>query len=262
MDRQSRKAYLYIFNNKKSLPARISDGVSAAVITYIVISLVLLEIRVPRAANVVCSLLLSAAVVTGYRLLRDLRFERFVKRQREETKKNICKDKLLLCSENDFYKAACDCAGKCGNVYAYQHKMPMDADALLCIYRKATAAGEKSFSLVSLYGFDDEARAQIKKLDAQITLYDGDDMLKAAVIDECTDDDADAAFAAAANEQKKPRLKERFGKGSAKAYLFCGIMLFVMSLFVRFTLYFRLVGTICLWMAVFRKASGNGSLLK
>ena len=78
MDKTSKKAYLYIFNNKKSMPARISDGVSAAVITYIVISLVLLEIRVPRAANVVCSLLLSAAVVTGYRLLRDLRFERFV----------------------------------------------------------------------------------------------------------------------------------------------------------------------------------------
>ena len=131
--------------------------------------------------------------------------------------------------------------------------MPMDADALLFIYRKATAAGEKSFSLVSLYGFDDEARAQIKKLDAQITLYDGDDMLKAVGLTECSDDEADAAFAAAVNEQKKPRLKERFGKGSAKAYLFCGIMLFVMSLFVRFTLYFRFVGVICIWTSFFNK---------
>ena len=259
MNKATQFCYIRAFEKGKSIPAFILDIILGIPLLYIAVNLILRELGAVKAAAAIISVCAVLVLIVLYILIFQVRLERFIKREREKITDEMCARKALLMPEADFFELAKKVAvskGKdCSFVCAFQTACETDADSIIKAYRQAKAQGMDSVFIVSLSPLSEDAEKTVEYID-DIRIDTADQKDITAILregEEFTDEKADAEFVKRFN--KKRPSKNFFRRLTAEKrilpYLICGILFFVLSLVLKYSLYYRLLGAFCIWICLF-----------
>lgn len=248
MDKSTKRLYLRKMR-KQTLFAHIVNLVLSAAVTFIVSELLLRSFGFGNVPAFVCAVCGVIIFLVSAKLLNDIRLSRFIKKERKRIKEEEKKLRILLCSEAEFREKAEKIAEQCKRVFVHQSTEPVSCDFLLECYRSAKQDSCSEFLIASITDLDSDAKVLTEKLsDVRISVC-FDELLKST--ESISDDKADELFAIQNRAERVPLLKRIKTCKAPSPYLVCGLFLLCLSPFIRYGLYFRLVGGLCMWIAAF-----------
>ncbi|MDO4564874.1 MAG: hypothetical protein Q4C04_04600 [Clostridia bacterium] len=217
----------------KNAFSRIADAVFFRAFIFCAIFLMLPagELRLPLA------LLLLTAACIALKILADFRLARFRTREREEIEKKLKRQRLLLMPEDEL-------RAELGMDFAIiRRSKEVGIDELLPIIR-----GDYKICC-SVSPFSKEAQDFCAAVKPELELRD----MLSVFSPEITREDMEAYIRAqVALGAKRIRFKGfRLERVAASKYLVLGFMLLLLSFFVRYTIYYRLLATLSFVLPLF-----------
>ena len=214
-------------------------------------------------ANHVMAFLMSLVAIVfacvAIELVKSIRMDRFIEKERGQIAKEACKKKLLSMPREEqlqrLRRYAKENPGRFGEaeiIFTLRRVSPVTEDDILSA---ATAARKRSAARVTILhtgAISESAQAlaadypgiHISFLALEDILSAGD---KQALLP--TDAEIDAMILArleAEREKRKSALSRPFERGRTGRYLLCALGLFAASFFVRYPLYYRLMAAACI----------------
>ncbi len=190
-------------------------------------------------------------------LVRSIRFDGFIKKERLRIYEKLYTERLVILDKQSFSRIVKE--------YIAKNSLPLEG-ALICvsqcaaklsdelmlrILRKARRERANKLIIFCISGASDEAKAlpERYKFSAQ---YIGAKALKPFAHEITpTDDDIDCAILESEKaEKKKKAVSSPLNPIKAKRYWFVAFALFAASFFVRYALYYRILGGACLCFAM------------
>lgn len=194
------------------------------------------------------------------KIWRDLKFEKFVVRERKNLAREEARSRLATMREDELSRAVCrilkeDGTINRGYVEVIQRISPVDADDIASVYRAARREGENFASVFSTSGITKDAHELAEKLDGmEFRLYDESDLSeRGGVADDVTDDEIDAAIVRKYTARESPVKKLKtsvFASSRVKPYVILGVVLLILSFIANGGMYYRIIASACLSFAV------------
>lgn len=271
-DKSIEKLYRRRYIKNRSFFMYITDLLLALPLIYIISGLILREFGFSRGAAYIIAIQVTLIAVVLYFLISRIRFDRFIKSERKRICRELCMAEGLLMPEAEFMSLAkklaenSHCESSC--IFAFQNVRPLDAEQILSCYRKAKASKHKpaykSVFIAALYPPSDDAMTYISYVeDMEIKIADCNDLsalLKTRI--DATDDALDEKFAEEYRRvyAKPPFFKRILKQHRISPYLICGTCLYILSFFLKYSLYYRLLGAFCMSVCIFLAFVKNGGI--
>jgi len=205
-------------------------------------------------------------------LYKSIKLEKFIKNERVHIKAQLFHEKLLIMSKDDFLdvirgylKAHPDkFSGNC-LIYTSQSATPVSTDTVLAAYRLALRRGLNSAAIFSASSVSDEARSIAERYtDVKLEFASPDAITKHCkeigilATDEMVDDTI-LALISAESEARRKKFRQPFAPTKTHRYILVAVGLFIMSFFVNYALYYRLLSAACLSFGAFAWWLSNAS---
>lgn len=205
------------------------------------------------------TVLLLSGIALGILMLvlrmgRQIRFERFTKKETARIRRILLTDKLLLADQPtliSFVSGRCP-LGETPIVLA--QAQDTSADSLLKALR--TYKGSGHLHVFTCVGYDRSARAFAGRMWEHMTLHEPEELLRAARLAGMEPDNGqvEAWIVQQQRNLRKKRQSTRikaspFAAGGAKKYVMTGLVLMGLSFFTRYTLYYRMLAGLCMSIA-------------
>jgi len=240
----------------RSAAARIVDGVAIRLL-FAALSFLWFRSQVPNTAVVwvltgVTALLFCIAAGLWSRL----RFDGFVEREQERLREEVALERLLLEPREKFARMVGDLAwalpeAKDAYLAILQQAEPLTRDGVLRAYHAARARGARRMLLCCAGPCTEEATGLSKRLPIPAELFDRKRLARALLesgvltIPDETIGERIKSMAEAEKDRRKAVQGEAFRAGSAGRYLLLSGILFGLSFFGSYALYYRLLSALC-----------------
>lgn len=191
------------------------------------------------------SLIALAAAMIGMRIVRETRYARFLSRERARIRRAIFLERLIFMPEDELLSLVEPLSGG-RPVVVLRHAEAAGPDALY----PALRLYEDPFALFSTGGYADGARAFQRRCRPDVVLLEPDAVAAAAEKSPAypTDEDVSERIRAereAQRQQRRGRVSRAFARGTAKKYALCACVLFAASFFSGYTIYYRVLASLC-----------------
>lgn len=238
-------AYKRAYAGNKTVFARTADALFGAVIFNAAVYFILREIGASRAAAYISSLLITAFGICAFALYRERRFGKYLQRERTAIKKQMTARRAMLMSDDELVSCFGEKLTKYGSTVILRSFDPVSADAAAAAYRQAREEKVPSLCLITISGISDDAKKLLDSIDDMetevMTVIDEEGTVSAV-----TDDEADEEYIMRLRSQREARKKS--AGTPLHGYLICGLVLMGLSLVLRYSLYYRIMGAFCLWL--------------
>jgi len=247
------------FGGGRSLFARALDYFAIRAVLLIAAFLYFRALVESERIAAALSLIALAAAMVGMRIVREARYARFLLRERASIRRAIFLERLIFMPEDELLSLV----------------EPLSSGRPVVVLRHAEAAGpdalypalrlyEGPFALFATGGYADGARAFQRRCRPDVVLLEPDAVAAAAENSKAypTDEDVSERIRAereSQREQRRGRVSRAFARGTAKKYALCACVLFAASFFSGYTIYYRVLASLCaLFSALaFFASSGN-----
>lgn len=251
MDRQTLRCYKRSMRKNKSVFFTVADCVTWAIIIYVMASLFFREIGFVRhtaAYLAVCACMLYFVL---YMLIDRIRFEKFLKKERRRLLREDIQRTFLLMSDDEFSAKVASFADDDSHMIALHNSKETDADCILKAYREAKCMGKNSVTVVSLSPLTKDACDMARNIaDAEIKIVSQDEIIAVGVDEKKhTDEYADRLFLREYETLHPKKTLKSFLQNRRGAYPLCGVILLILSFFLKYSLYYRLLAGFCFSMA-------------
>lgn len=214
--------------------------------------------------NEMLMILLTAATIllffVALRIWRDIRFDRYVRREEEHLKDDVLRERLLMLPAVDFHglcKRAAEHIPGFEEAYlvTFQRMAPLTEDDILAAFHAAQAEGYSQMAIFSLSEPSEAAAALLKRIPARTECLPPAMLSQMAQqMDGFTVSDADVArhirSALAVRKERRARAQaEPFAAGRAGKYLLCAGVLTLASFITGYALYYRLLAGLCVLLS-------------
>lgn len=247
------------FHKGKSIFARIVDFIFVRFIACAVLFLWFSSLI----SNTVLIAVLTAVSLGVFcvfaALLTSILFTRAIKKERLRIAEKLYSERLAILDKNGFTKIV---------EYCIQHNPSKYKDSLLCvsqckgklseelmlrICRKARSLKMQKVTIFCISGATDEAAAMCEQYKIEVKTVCAKALMPFAKNILPSDDEIDAAiteYEQAYREKRKKLAASPLAPIKAKRYWLMALILFIASFFVRYALYYRILGGACLCFAV------------
>lgn len=247
------------FYHGRSFIARAVDFLALRVITLAACYLWFTTLIDNTVMAAVLSVTALMTISVAVELVKSLRLDRFIQRERKRIAERLFRERLLILPKEGFLAVvkaflegqrgqfADDCL-----VYTVQSASPVSADTVLRAHRAAQRRGLTAAVIFSAAPVSPEASALARRYDGvAVSFITPDDLIASgSAVDFLPDDKAvDEAILSAARAEKarrKSAASAPFAEGRMRRYILVALALFALSFFVKYTLYYRLLSAACL----------------
>lgn len=212
----------------------------------------------PSGLSVALSVIVTLMCCVAIELIKSIRLDRFIKKERVRLKREHALQTLLVLDRGEFSRIARFCFERTegeGLLFAVQKAAPLDPDDVLRAYRMAKQKQAEAIHVFYATSATDSAvRMAGRFSDVDISLHGPDDILEYAdelglYLDAET---LEASLIDGIVEEKRNRRKKKmvvFTSARARNYLLIALGLIALSFTTRFALYYRLMAGICITFA-------------
>lgn len=228
--------------------ARAVDYVALRLLLFIAAYLLYL----PRFSNRATVFLLSAITLgiamLVLHLIHAVRYERFCEKEWERVRKQLLCDMLMLMPMQRAIPLVSALCPQNATPVVLQRALPVDANALLAIVRTHANCGE--LHVFSCTEYDETAKAFAARTNGMLTLHSSA-VLHVAAAEAGVQPDDEAVYNAIRSQIAYGRNRGR-GVGfqllavGARKYFYIAMLLFALSFFVDYALYYRLLSGACM----------------
>lgn len=247
------------FYHGRSFIARAVDFLALRVITLAACYLWFTTLIDNTVMAAVLSVTALMTISVAVELVKSLRLDRFIQRERKRIAERLFRERLLILPKEGFLAVvkaflegrrgqfADDCL-----VYTVQSASPVSADTVLRAHRAAQRRGLTAAVIFSAAPVSPEAAALARRYDGvTVSFITPDDLIASgSAVDFLPDDKAvDEVILSAARTEKarrKSAASAPFAEGRMRRYILVALALFALSFFVKYTLYYRLLSAACL----------------
>ncbi|HWQ57977.1 MAG TPA: hypothetical protein VN540_03080 [Clostridia bacterium] len=208
---------------------------------------------------IVLSLTATLTASVAAELIKSIRLERFIARERKALASKLFRERLVQLTQGEFYELV--------RGYVIEHKADFDPECLVCTVQSAAPVSEddvlracrmaksRGTSLVSIFtcsSVSREASALAARIEGmEVGFVTADELTAHGEANRLLpgDEAVDAAVLAEAErerERRKKSVSKPFERWRMRRYIFVAIGLFALSFFVEQALYFRLLSAACL----------------
>ena len=207
------------------------------------------------------ALVALAAAMVFMRIVREARYARFLSRERARIRRAIFFEKLIFMPEAELLSLVGPLAGG-RPVVVLRHAEQAGPDALY----PALRLYEGPFTLFATGGYANGARAFQRRCRPDVTMLEPDTVAAAAEKSQAYPTDGDVSERIrqereTLREQRRGRVSRAFARGTAKKYALCACVLFAASFFSGYTIYYRVLASLCALFSglAFFASSGNAA---
>lgn len=220
---------------------------------------------ITESAGLAISLAVIAVTVVcvALELYQSFRFDMFVASEKRRMAERYVLEELMLMSPAEL-AALAKSKAEDRYVAVRQSVKPLDADALLGVYREAREAGAERCVLVATAKLTAEAETFAERLpDAPISVMDAGELLKLAEAAGVFPDDGAINGLILKEYRKQKELRKKtvrapFSRERTRRYLIFGALLIAASFIANYALYYRLLGSVCLTFAAISRFADRG----
>lgn len=201
----------------------------------------------------------AVLIIIAYRIISSMRFERFIVHERERIRKELVLSRLSILPETDYAKVVESIIKveridkRFCMVLSYQNIEEICADEIAKAYRSAVSNGYEKVYVISCSRLSAKAQ-DFLSANKQIAfiIYTQEKLYEYTKrLFPITDDEIDSVIIereSKKREQRRSKYKDSFAKSRLTPYFLLGGFLLLASLFVRFSLYYRLLAGLCFGM--------------
>ncbi|MBQ9949527.1 MAG: hypothetical protein IJO93_02270 [Clostridia bacterium] len=258
MDRQTLRCYKRAMRKNKNVFFTVADCVTWAILVYVIASLIFREIGFVRHTAAYLAFCACMLYLVLYMLAGRIRLEKFMKKERRRILHDDVRRTFLLMSDDEFEAKVASLAHDDSHLIALHNSKETDADCILKAYREAKGMGKNSVTLVSLSPLTKDACDMAENIaDAKIRIISQDEIVAVGVDEKKhTDEYADRLFLREYETLHPKKTLKSFLQNRRGAYPLCGVILLILSFFLKYSMYYRLLAVFCFymtfWGAVFR----------
>lgn len=262
MNKDVRSCYKRSRSGERTAFARIADKVFYTVLTYLILKLLLQEAGFASYAAGLMAICFTVIFLIAAHIVSDIMLDRYIRRDRKDRMRRKFAFDLAMMSDEEFMRLVDasleDQRSGPKHMEVIQRISPVNADDVLKGCRAARNEGADTLVIAASSKIDDSAKEYAKNVgNMKIVFVSSDELVELMLKENGVDDEAaDALFMAEQEEKtakKKRSISEKFAAQKNFApYFMCGFALFVLSLFTRFSLYYKLIAVVCVWAGSFK----------
>lgn len=251
--------YLRAFHRGRTAVSRIVDFIAMRLVLlaagYLFFSTKVDNGYMAGALSLAVTLFVSAVA----ELVKSIRMERFVSRERKRFSEKLFHERLVRLTREEFMKLVRGYLTEDGSpyspdclVYPVQTAAPVTVDAVLLAAREGRKRKLPEIVVITSSSVSDEARDAASRCeDSKISFVTAEELTRygeamALLPGEEETEKAIASFMRDERAKKKKRFSEPFAPGRLRRYIVVSLCLFALSFFVEYTNYFRLLSALCL----------------
>ncbi len=228
--------------------ARAADFIALRLILFIAFYL-WFSFNTPSALiSVVLSAASLGAICVLAELIKAVRLERFIEKENADIARRLFIEGLCMLPRDEFMgiirehirQNKADFGTKC-LIYAVQTASPIDEETVLRAYRASRERGAARLAIFSASTVSEAARAIASRCDGiDVVFTDAKALSLSAQLPDLADVHAYILTRSAENRRtRRKRASNALGAGRAVRYALCAAVLFTLSFFVSYSLYYR-----------------------
>ncbi len=246
-----------LYKNRTAF-ARALDFIVLRLIIFAALYLWFKSKNTPSGLSVTLSIIATLMCSVAIELIKSMRLDRFIKKERIRLKREHALQTLLILDRGEFARIARFCFERTegqGLLFAVQKAAPLDPDDVLRAYRMAKQKHADAIHVFSATNANDSAVKMAGRFnDVDVNIHGPDNILEYAdelglYVDVET---LEAALIDGMIEEKRNRRRRKmvvFTSARARNYLLIALGLIALSFTTRFALYYRLMAGICVIFA-------------
>lgn len=259
MQRVLNRYYKERISGGRSYFARFIDAIALRVLIFLAAWVWFRASDLAGYISVFLSCIVVALASIALKLIREMRFERFIKRERESIAREEAHLKLTTSPEAEFSAAAQRIMredgvdSKCHAVFI-QRLSEVGADDIVKCYREAQTLGACNAVIFASSEVTNEAREIVERLSGiNLKLYDAKEIITRIAAAESISDEEIDAIIMRRMEKKRNRLNRMrtgiFSGAQTKRYMILAGVLFALSFISPGGLYIRAIASLSLALA-------------
>lgn len=234
------KAVKRSYGGEKSRFAAIIDFICFNIFIFIAAYLLLMQGIGSRSLRILLAIVLTVILATISNIVSQNRFYKHEEQLRNDIRQGLIKRKLL-CMNADTLTAQAEMLlnDRCCII---QTTTALDENGLYAAFREMSEKGINNFTIVSISGFNkDIERIRERNFSSSILLKSIDDLPELTQDIEISNEEITEEILSAFRREPRRRynFRKTFYPNRTRKYLILGIILLVLSFFVRYSLYMR-----------------------
>lgn len=234
------KAVKRSYGGEKSRFAAIIDFICFNIFRFIAAYLLLMQGISSRSLRILLAIVFTIILATISSIISQNRFYKHEEQLRNDTRQRLIKRKFLCMNADDLTaQAEMLLNDRC---YVIQTTNALDENDLYAAFREMREKGINSFTIVSISGFSKDAERVRESTFSNSILFKAiADLPELAQDIEISNEDITEEIISAFRREPRRHysFREAFYPNRTRKYLILGIILLVLSFFVRYSLYMR-----------------------